>query len=142
MLKKHRKVLNRVAPWIAVAAAALLSGCAALGTATPEQLVQERSTARWKALVAGDLKTGYDMLAPSYRAVSSYERYTSGMGSVATWVAAEVLHVDCETAQKCTARVKIEAKPIAVKDYRGTISTGVDETWLLEDGEWWLYQKL
>ena len=125
----------------ATLAASLLAGCAAFGVATPEQTVQERATERWKALIAGDLNKAYGYMAPSYRAVTSLERYSSSIGGVATWVGAEVIRVECAT-EKCTARLKIEAKPAATMHFKANITTGVDETWLLEDGQWWLFQKL
>ena len=90
---------------------------------------------------AGDLNKAYGYMAPSYRAVTSLERYSSSIGGVATWVGAEVIRVECAT-EKCTARLKIEAKPAATMHFKANITTGVDETWLLEDGQWWLFQKL
>ena len=125
----------------ATLAASLLAGCAAFGAATPEHAVQERSAERWKALIAGDFNKAYGYMAPSYRAVTSLERYSSSIGGVATWVGAEVIRVECAT-EKCTARVNIEAKPAATMHFKANITTGVDETWLLEDGQWWLFQKL
>lgn len=125
----------------ALAATILLTACATSGTTTPEQLVQQRSTARWNALLAGDLKKAYGYLAPSYRAITPYEKYINNIGGAATWVSADVIRVECGT-DKCSASVKIEAKPIVAMRYKGTITTGVNETWLLEDGQWWLFQKL
>ena len=125
----------------ATLAASLLAGCAAFGVATPERTVQERSAERWKALIAGDFNKAYGYMAPSYRAVTSLERYRSSIGGVAAWVGAEVIRVECAT-DKCIARVKIEAKPTALMHFKANINTGVDETWLLEDGQWWLFQKL
>jgi Tfp pilus assembly protein PilP len=123
-------------------ASALVAGCAAVQPSTPELAVKQRATERWKLLVSGEIKRAYEYTAPSYRAITSYDTYSKGMGSVATWVGAEVLKVECETPEKCTARVKIEAKPLVNVRYKGTITSGVDETWLLEGGQWWLFQKL
>ncbi|MNV68229.1 hypothetical protein D3C71_1610640 [compost metagenome] len=103
--------------------------------------MQERSTERWKALIAGDIKKAYGYMAPSYRAVTSFERYSSSIGGAATWISADVLRVECAT-DKCTARVKIEAKPTVAMHFKANITTGADETWLLEDGQWWFFQKL
>ena len=125
----------------AVAAMVALTGCAAPTPASPEQAVEQRANARWKALLAGDIKQAYGFITPSYRAVTSLERYSADLGGVATWIGAQVVRVECAT-EKCTAVVKIEAKPIFTTPYKGTITTAVDETWLLEDGQWWLYQKL
>lgn len=128
--------------WGSLAAVALLAGCASLERGTPEEIVQARATARWKAMVAHDFKQAYGYLAPSYRAVSSFERYTERLNGGAAWVKADVARVRCESAEKCTASVRIESKPIGVMRFNANIVTGVDETWLLEDGKWWLYQQL
>src|SRR6218665_2510730 len=151
----HTARAARPGIWRAAAVAAMvaLTGCAAPTPASPEQAgeqpppagpaqaVEQRATARWKALLAGDIKQAYGFTTPSYRAVTSLERYSADLGGVATWIGAQVVRVECAT-EKCTAVVKIEAKPIFTTPYRGTITTAVDETWLLEDGQWWLYQKL
>ncbi len=126
----------------ALAAVVLLAGCASIESGTPEEIVQARATARWKAMVAHDFKGAYEYLAPSYRAVSSFERYNEKLNGGAAWAKVEVARVRCESAEKCTASIRIESKPIGVMNFKGNIITGVDETWLLEDGKWWLYQKL
>lgn len=126
----------------ALAAVALLAGCASIDSGTPEEMVKARATARWKAMVAHDFKRAYGYLAPSFRAVSSFERYNEKLNGGAPWDKVEVTRVRCESAEKCTASVRIESKPVGVMHFKGNIITGVDETWLLEDGKWWLYQTL
>lgn len=118
-----------------------LAACAATTPAPPEQLVAQRAAARWQALIAGDFEKAYGFTTPSYRALTPFERYRAGIGGAVTWLGAEVVRVECET-EKCTAVIKIEARPMLATPYKGTITTGVDETWLLEQGQWWLYQKL
>ena len=54
---------------------------------------------------------------------------------------AEITKVACE-AEKCTSQVKLEVRPALVGLKVGTISTYLDEVWLLEDGQWWHYQEL
>ena len=125
-----------------LAAVALLAGCASMERGTPEEIVQARATARWQALMAGDFKKAYEYLAPSYRAVSSFERYKESFQSGSAWAKVDVARVQCESAEKCTAAIKIEGKALGVMSYRGNIITGADETWLLESGKWWLHQKL
>ena len=126
----------------ALVAVALLAGCASVESGTPEEIVKARATARLKAMVAHDFKKSYEYLAPSYRAVRTVEQYSANIGGAVQWLGADVVRVQCESAEKCTARIKIDAKPLMSTRYQGTISTGVNETWLLEEGQWWLYQKL
>lgn len=133
---------RRAALLLAAAATALLTACASAPPATPEQAVQARAQARWQALVKHDFKTAYGYFAPSYRAVTSFERYKEQLNGGAPWVKASVGRVRCESDEKCIASIRIEGKPVASMHFRGNIITGVDETWLLEEGQWWLYQPL
>lgn len=122
-------------------AASLLSACAGIKSAPPEETVKERATERWQALLKRDTRKAYEYMAPSYRSVVSAETFGSKFGTSVVWVSAEVVSVACETA-KCTATVRIEAKPLMGAKFGNTIETHVDETWLLEDGRWWFFQKL
>lgn len=124
------------------AALAVLAGCASVESGTPEEIVKARAEARWKAMVAHDFKRAYEYLAPSYRAVSSFERYNEKINGGAPWIRVDVGRVQCEAADKCTVAVRIESQPVGVMNFKGNIVTGDSETWLLEDGKWWLYQKL
>src|SRR6218665_3399671 len=55
--------------WRAAAAAARVpwTGSAPPTPASPEQAVEQRANARWKALLAGDIKQAYGFITPSYR---------------------------------------------------------------------------
>jgi hypothetical protein len=125
----------------AALAACLLAACATGPGAPPEVLVKERALARWNALIASKLEDSYKLHAPSYRAVISFERYRATIGGSMQWTGAEVIKVECE-AEKCAVRLKIDANSPVPMRFKGTLSTGVDETWLLEDGQWWLFQRL
>ena len=116
-------------------------GCAVVTPPTPEAAVKELATQRWKALLAGDMAKAYEYTAPSYRAVSTIDMYKSQFGGAVNWVGAEVVSVACEV-EKCTPVVRIEVKHLLGAKFGNTISTHVDETWLLEDGRWWFFQKL
>ncbi len=139
---KNRSGARRALLLSALVAATLMAGCASLEQGTPEEIVQKRANARWQALVVHDFKGAYEYLAPSYRAVSSFERYNEQLNGGAAWIKAEVGRVRCESAEKCTVNVAIESKPVGVMHFKGSIRTGDEETWLLEDGRWWLHQKL
>lgn len=135
--KYHREL-----HWVSILiTASVLTACAGLQTAPPEEVVKQRATERWQALLKRDTKKAYEYTAPSYRAAVSAEAFGSKFGTAVVWVAADVVSVTCETA-KCTATVRIEAKPLMGAKFGNTISTHVDETWLLEDGGWWFFQKL
>ena len=89
----------------------------------------------------GQPEKAYALLSPGYRKVRTFEQYRAQYGAATGVKAASVVNVTCE-AEKCTARIKIEATPALMGVNVGTIATGLDETWLLEDGQWWRFQSL
>lgn len=129
-----------------LAAASLLlalAGCASFAPRTPEDQVKVRAQARQDALVKGDRKSAYEYFTPAYRATVSAETYIGNIGNAVELVAATVESVHCETLEKCVAQVKLDMKPVAVRRFAGTIvTTYANETWLLEAGQWWLFQTL
>ena len=136
------KPLHRCLATLALACAAVgLSGCAALAPSTPEQIVQKRATDYWKARVAGQVEKAYALSTPSYRKLRTEAQFKKQFGAGVSVENAEVTKVSCE-AEKCTTQVKLDVKPALVGMKIGTISTYLDEIWLLEDGKWWHYQDV
>ncbi len=119
----------------------LLVGCAPLKPLTPEEAVRLRAQERWGALLKRDYSSAYQFISPSYRSAVKSETYASTFGSALSWVAAEVVSVSCEV-KKCIATIRVDAKPLLGRKFSNTISTHVSETWLLEDDNWWFFQKL
>lgn len=120
-----------------------LAGCASFSPRTPEETVKARAQARYDALLKGDRKAAYEYLTPAFRATVSAASYAGSIGNAVEMVGATVESVRCETLEKCVAQVKLEMKPVAVRRFAGTIVTNyADETWLLEAGQWWLFQTL
>lgn len=134
--------LRRTCVWISVGASLLLAACATLDSKPPADQVRQRAADRWQALVAGDLNRAYGYGTPGYRAVVSPEGFRGRIGSGGTWVGAEIMDVNCPEAIKCIARVRIDFKPFMGRRYGDKISTHSDETWLFEDGQWWLFQSI
>ena len=126
----------------ALAALALVAGCAAMGPQAPEDAVKVRASARWAALLKPDMSAAYSYMAPGYRKVHDEQAYRMRRGSAVKWTGAEVVEVRCPDATKCIAKVRIEAKPFLGRKFGDTITTHAEETWLLEDGQWWLFEKL
>ena len=126
----------------ALAALALVAGCAAMGPQAPEDAVKVRASARWAALLKPDMSAAYSYMAPGYRKVHDEQAYRMRRGSAVKWTGAEVVEVRCPEATKCIAKVRIEAKPFLGRKFGDTIVTHAEETWLLEDGQWWLFEKL
>ena len=126
----------------ALAALALVAGCAAMGPQAPEDAVKVRASARWAALLKPDMSAAYSYMAPGYRKVHDEQAYRMRRGSAVKWTGAEEVDVRCPEATKCIAKVRIEAKPFLGRKFGDTIVTHAEETWLLEDGQWWLFEKL
>lgn len=129
----------RMGATIVALSALALAGCAALAPATPEQTVEKRATEYWQARIKGQAENAYDLSTPAYRKLRTLAQFRQqfGVGGVES---AEVVGVTCEP-QKCTAKMKIGAKPALIGMKLGTIPMYLDEIWLLEDGQWWHHQE-
>ena len=140
-----RRVSKPVAPvakWLALCLSATLVACAGMTTAPPEEVVKQRVNERWKTLVSGDFARSYSYTAPSFRGLISQDVYRGRIGGAVSWVAGEVASVQCPEAIKCVARVRIDYKPLLRGRAGDTFSTYTDETWVLEDGQWWAFEPL
>lgn len=130
-------------PAMAALLAATLSGCAGLGTPQPPELaVRTLATQRWQALMAQDFAKAYTFAPPSYRQLHTADVYQKKyQGVPVKWLAAKVLRVQCET-EKCDVRIDLESKPLIPFGFKGSINSGLDETWVLENGQWWMLETL
>jgi hypothetical protein len=119
-----------------------LAGCAATSAGrSPEEVVRTRATERAEAFVKGDFERSYSLTAPSYRKLRDLDAYKRGFGPGARWEKAEVKGVTCEP-ERCKVAMSVSVKPLIRGKFGDTITVGFEETWLLEDGNWWLYQGL
>ena len=119
----------------------LASGCARMvkDTRTPEEIVAERANARWAAVIEGQWQQAYDLLTPGYRAATDFDSYRMNLlARKINWTAASTTKVVCESAEKCTASVKIDYALVGGLPgvSRVTSSATADETWLKLDGQW------
>ncbi len=125
-------------------AACLLPACTMLqtGPASPEQRVQQRAEARWKAHIAGEWETAYSLAAPSYRALNDLDRYRGTMGGAVAWKKVDVVSVECaEDLTVCTARIRMEFQA-PLRSRKGEIeSTYFNEKWVAEEGQWYFLPR-
>jgi uncharacterized protein YceK len=128
---------------LAVSAALLTGGCAATVSASrpAKEIVGERAQARWDALVRRDWSAAYGYLTPAYRAVVSAERYGNQFAGPMQWQSAKVQGVECEQT-RCIATVEISFRLLLPGHLDRVSATFVEETWLLEDGQWYKFEKL
>lgn len=126
---------------LAMGLLAVLAGCASLtGGGTPEEIVAKRAKAYWDARIKGDNQAAYALTNPGYRKVKTAEQFRiTNPGTFA--VEAEVKNVSCEP-QKCEAGINLKTKPPIMGAKVGTIDVYSRQTWVLEDGQWWLFTEL
>lgn len=133
--------VRRVLTVGAVALAAVVAGCASISP-KPEEIVADRAKARWALMLDGDVKSAYEYLAPSVRKLLPADRYVSRFGAAAGLDSASVIASSCDSEVRCTARIRVERPPILGGRKGDKISTHFDETWVKEDGQWWLFIRL
>ncbi|MCZ2441627.1 MAG: DUF4864 domain-containing protein [Burkholderiales bacterium] len=114
-----------------------LFGCAGIEPAAPEDRVRIRAQERVDALRRGDFDAAYAFLSPGSRVLVTAEQYRAGFVAAPSWKGARVAEVHCETSEKCLARIAIEHVPLLRGARMGTIESHMDETWLLDGGQWW-----
>lgn len=131
----------RALRWASLLVTVVFTACAAVQPAAPEDAVRSRANARWQALTAGDFATAYTYSTPGFKTVVAADTYRLRFGAAA-WYGAEVISVTCPEPTQCTAKVRIDFKYMLKSKGADKISTHTDETWLLENGQWWLFQKI
>ncbi len=121
-----------------VAAVIAVAGCAGFGGVTKDSspeakraAVTERVNARWAALIKGDMDTAYTFFSPATRqllTLGTYRQQARGSG----FRKAEISSVTCE-AEVCQVAVVVT---LDLRQMSGLQST-VDETWVLDNGQYW-----
>ena len=134
--------LRQATRWAALCATLSLVACAGLGTSTPEKQVSQRANERWHALVAGEYSQAYDYSTAGFKSVVAVDAYPARFGNSVKWVGNEVVTVKCPEPDKCSVNMRIDYKPMMGKEDGETYSTHIEETWLLEDDKWCIFQPI
>lgn len=120
---------------------AILAGCSTLGEFAPKEVsVQERSQARWDAIVARDFSGAWTYYTPGFRQTTPVEDYQQDMGRrPVNWDGAEVQSISCQSEDRCIVEVEVSyrvpAAPTGINRMRMTRT--LREQWLLLDEQWW-----
>lgn len=134
---------------LVVALVAVLTACGAAGggkarpsakNLTPEEAVAARAVERWKYIIAGDLKSAYQLLTPGARKVQTSEDYAQRMAQAQIkWTDARVKSVTCEDAETCQAVVEldIDVNVPGMGATKISTLTIVEEHWLASAGQWY-----
>lgn len=134
--------LRRAFRWAPMLACMAISACASLGTGAPEAQVRQRATERWKALLVNDFNTAYTYSTAGFKSAVTPDGFRSRVGTSVTWLGTEVVGVKCPEPAKCTATVRIDFKALMGGKSGDPFNTHIDETWLLENGKWWIFQAI
>ena len=136
---KWRQVVFSAAAGLWLAACAGMPGGGGLSKESPlearQAAVTQRVNARWAALVKGDVAESYQFLSPASREVTTLEQYRARTRSGGFREAA-VDKVDCE-AEICRVTLRLTYDHRLMKG----IVTPIEETWVLEQGQFWLVYR-
>lgn len=109
----------------------------------PEQVVKERAEQRYKHLMNGEMEKAYSYLTPSRRNTLSLENYLRNNTPRIDIKRAEVLKVECGTAESCQVEIKLDYT--YKNNFKGTVPGMIDqvkpEKWILENGNWYLHTR-
>jgi len=143
---RHFRKLS-VAKWRQIAGVALyaaigLAGCASIGGLTSESpnetkvaVVTERATERWKALIAGNVPKAYEYLSPAVRDVMTVQQYKEKLRT-GMFRDARIEKVECG-ADACKVNLMLTYDHPRMKG----ITTPLEESWILDKGQfWYLYR--
>ena len=114
-----------------------LSGCESkLSTA---ELLEQRSMARWDAVINDKLETAYEYLSPGYRSSVSLPQYQRAvLLSKAKRTAARYVESSCEETS-CNVKISLDFtvyKAVPGVDSMDVTQT-IEESWVLVDGSWY-----
>jgi hypothetical protein len=120
----------------------VLVACATTPTGTPQEQVQQRATQRWKLMLAKDFEKAHAFTTSGFKAVIKAQDYRNRFGGAGLWLGAEVAKVDCPEAAKCIVRVRLNVRHPLKTAGADDFSTGLEETWLLEGGQWVIFEDV
>lgn len=131
-----------------IAGTSLLTGClgndkqtemaardAGEGLSDVERDVIERSQQRWTHLLDGDVESAYEFTSPTYRSMTSLQRFRSQFGTGLEWTDARIQKVECDT-NRCRVNVDVTYR---VSSSGITHTRSTPETWIRSENEWWIH---
>ena len=125
--------------WMGAAAAVLVLAACERFQAPPEEVVAQRATARWQAMIDKDVEKAYGFISPGVRSTTPMNVFQGQVYSRAIdRRGAEIVSVKCEP-QVCDVKVKLTYVYYgSVAAMAGQESHSIlDERWILSDGAWW-----
>lgn len=139
MRSRHSLLSAALSACAVIAAAGCASG-GGFGT-SPEQIVVERARARWDALVDQNWAAAYDYMTPAYRAIVPLKSFRSQFSGPARWEDVKVTGAKCEE-KRCVVNVAVSVRLLLPAHLDRVDTTNIEETWVLEDGQWFKFEPL
>jgi len=117
----------------------LLSACATTSTASREDVIKERSQARWDALLSRDHEGAYAFYSPGYRSAATVVDFEIKMRlQRIRYTSAEYLEQQCDE-NTCTVSFRVGYRvgsPVpGVSEWNGW--DDIKEQWIKTGDEWW-----
>jgi hypothetical protein len=135
-----KNVITNTYSYLALLCSLLLLSACATTAETKAASVEERATARWKALLSDDLAGAYEFLSPGYRSsVTSVQYQRNILLQRVQWTDAEIRGSEC-TDNTCTVSSLLSYRVVGalpgVRSFRG--KKDVKESWVRVDDMWYL----
>jgi hypothetical protein len=99
------------------------------------QAVEVRASARWDALIKGDLDRAYALLSPASREATTLEQFKNNTRKGA-FREAKVEQVEC-SSDACTVKLRVTYDHRLMKG----VTTPVVETWVFDKGQAWMVYR-
>ena len=120
----------------------VLSACTTVPDQTTEDLVGQRAVSWAEALIDLDYDGALTYMTPSYQASPRADRYRGDFSGAGFWRSVTGHSVDCGESQvpsRCDVTIII--RMLVPPELARETPISYDMTWVLLDGQWYLYRK-
>ena len=121
---------------------AVVGGCTTVPEQTTVDLVGQRAISWAEALINLDYEGALSFTTPSYQASPRADRYRGDFSGAGFWRSVTLHSVDCgESRPPSRCEVTIIISMIVPPEVARETPISYDTTWVLLDGQWYLYRK-
>ena len=108
-----------------------MAGCASPVIKSDEQVITERATARWNAVIASNFDKAYEYISPAGRTTLTLQGFKNSM-KPGFHKGVRVVEVKCGSPEVCDVQLEIEYEFAGKRT-----KTPLSEKWVKQDGQWW-----
>jgi hypothetical protein len=121
---------------------AVFSACTTVPDQTTEDLVSQRAISWAEALIELDYDGALTYMTPSYQVSPRADRYRGDFSGAGFWRSVTGHSVDCgESQDPSRCDVTIIIRMLVPPEVARETPISYDMTWVLLDGQWYLYRK-